>query len=459
MVPGPVGDPGLRLAVRQGYRDERGPQVVHAKRVPYGRPFKNLGPRDARRLEIGPQMLGHLVDIQGPPRLAENVLVLSGASYRARAKRDGIENGQSGAITFVQRFGSLNLNVHFHVAVLDGVFSRDPDAGVRFHPAAPPTGDELEAILRRVQDRSVRWLRRRGHLDERPMEERSNEPPVQTALDACATLAMGRGQVAVLPNAEAPEDDPPQTPDTPDTPAVAVERDGFNLHAGVRIEAGDDIGRERLCRYGARPPLSLERLRRLPGGRVAYRLKYVSRGRGKHRVMTAMDFMARLAALIAPPRYPLSVTRVSSDRAAHGDATIVPRPRERTEHRAACDASGEPARDAVKGRAEHGACAVAAARRAGSSEGDPAGPRGGRGCDEADCASGRRRKTFGERALRAPLGSLDGRRALRRHAKGGLGVSSAPQAHLGPPFRIGADERPTLGVMSKPPRVPILRQR
>jgi hypothetical protein len=269
MVPGPVGDPGLRLAVRQGYRDERGPQVVHAKRVPYGRPFKNLGPRDARRLEIGPQMLGHLVDIQGPPRLAENVLVLSGASYRARAKRDGIENGQSGAITFVQRFGSLNLNVHFHVAVLDGVFSRDPDAGVRFHPAAPPTGDELEAILRRVQDRSVRWLRRRGHLDERPMEERSNEPPVQTALDACATLAMGRGQVAVLPNADAPEDDPPQTPDKP---AVAVERDGFNLHAGVRIEAGDDIGRERLCRYGARPPLSLERLRRLPGGRVAYRL-------------------------------------------------------------------------------------------------------------------------------------------------------------------------------------------
>ncbi len=31
--------------------------------------------------------------------------------------------------------------------------------------------------------------------------------------------------------------------------------------------------------------------------------------------------------------------------------------------------------------------------------------------------------------------------------------------HLRPPFRIGADERPTLDVMLKPPRVPILRQR
>ena len=26
-------------------------------------------------------------------------------------------------------------------------------------------------------------------------------------------------------------------------------------------------------RYGARPPLALDRLRRLPGGRIAYRIK------------------------------------------------------------------------------------------------------------------------------------------------------------------------------------------
>jgi hypothetical protein len=51
--------------------------------------------------------------------------------------------------------------------------------------------------------------------------------------------------------------------------------------------AGDDVGRERLCRYGARPALSLERLRRLPAGRFAYRVKYARRGRAKHRVMTS----------------------------------------------------------------------------------------------------------------------------------------------------------------------------
>jgi hypothetical protein len=40
----------------------------------------------------------------------------------------------------------------------------------------------------------------------------------------------------------------------------------------------------------------------MPGGTVVYRLKYVSRGRGKFRIMTAMEFMVRLRALTAPLR-------------------------------------------------------------------------------------------------------------------------------------------------------------
>jgi hypothetical protein len=113
------------------------------------------------------------------------------------------------------------------------------------------------------------------------------------------------GQIATLPRpgaADAPHEDHEQSPDKT---AVAFEHQGFNLHARVRIEAGDDLGRERLARYALRPPLSLERLRRLPGGRITYRVKYVTRGRGKFRVMSGLEFMARLAAIIAPPRYPL----------------------------------------------------------------------------------------------------------------------------------------------------------
>jgi len=207
---------------------------------------------------------------------------------------------------------------------------RDAQGRVVFHPATPPTPANLDAIVERAARRVIAWLRRHGYADDSPLEGRSNEPPAQTALDACAAIAMGRGNVATLPRDGTEQDDAHGEPDDlPDKPVLAVERDGFNLHAGVRIEAGDDRGRERLCRYGARPPLSLERLRRLPGGRVSYRLKYVSRGRrGKHRVMSGVEFMARLAAIICPPRYPL--TRFAGVLAPRSKwrREVVPRPRE-----------------------------------------------------------------------------------------------------------------------------------
>ena len=53
---------------------------------------------------------------------------------RHRARRDGIADGRSGAVAIIQRFGgALNLNVHLHALVLDGVFESEGDA-VHFHP-------------------------------------------------------------------------------------------------------------------------------------------------------------------------------------------------------------------------------------------------------------------------------------------------------------------------------------
>jgi hypothetical protein len=259
------------------------------------------------------------------------------ARYRSRAGCDGIESPQCGSVNFVQRFGSLNLHVHFHLLALDGVFARDARGGLVFHPAEAPTAADLEAIVARTARRSIAWLRKRGYIDDSPLEARTNEEPAQTALDACAAIAMGRGNVSTLPRDSTQDDGHGAAEERPDKPALAVERDGFNVHAGVRIEAGDDLGRERLARYGARPPLSLERLRRLPGGRVAYRLKYVDRGRrGKNRVMTGIEFMARLAAIIAPPRYPLvRFAGVLAPRSAWR-REVVPEPREQ---RAACEAA------------------------------------------------------------------------------------------------------------------------
>ena len=248
------------------------------------------------------------------------------ASHRARARRRGLEGAECGAINFVQRFGSsLNLNIHFHVVVVDGVWTRSPGGGVQFHAAGAPTRDDLAAIVEQVRARALSWLRRKGHIDDRSEEEGSQERAEQTALEACAAIAMARGRTQVLGTDREELDDHGSG-----RPGVdgAVERDGFNLHAGVTIPAGDDEGREKLCRYAARPALSLQRFLRLRGGLVAYHLKYVRGPRGKHRIMTPMECLARLAALVPPPRYPLvRYAGVLGPRSAWRKE-IVPRPRD-----------------------------------------------------------------------------------------------------------------------------------
>src|SRR5262245_676836 len=60
-------------------------------------------------------------------------------------------------VTSVQRFGgALNLHVHFHTLVLDGVFVRQPDDTLVVHPAAPPTDADVHRVVRRVHRRLAR---------------------------------------------------------------------------------------------------------------------------------------------------------------------------------------------------------------------------------------------------------------------------------------------------------------
>jgi hypothetical protein len=105
----------------------------------------------------------------------------------------------------------------------------------------------------RVHKRCVAWLRRRGYLDERTLEDRSNElEPKLAAIDACAEIALQRGVLANIRD-ESGESGRRETPSRDDRePRFTAEHEGFNLHAGVRIAAGDDMGRERFCRYGVR---------------------------------------------------------------------------------------------------------------------------------------------------------------------------------------------------------------
>jgi len=86
---------------------------------------------------------------------------------------------------------------------------------------------------------------------------------------------------------------------------LVAEVEGFNLHAGVCVVGEDREALERLCRYMARPAVASGRVSVLPDGNVAYRVKSPRSAGATHRVMTPMEFMARLSALVPPPRTPL----------------------------------------------------------------------------------------------------------------------------------------------------------
>jgi len=77
------------------------------------------------------------------------------------------KTAKTGAVTLIQRFGSaLNLNVHFHMLFLDGVYEiADSAKGCRFHAIKTPTLKEMGALLHQICERLARLLEREGFLE------------------------------------------------------------------------------------------------------------------------------------------------------------------------------------------------------------------------------------------------------------------------------------------------------
>ncbi|MBI5490972.1 MAG: transposase [Deltaproteobacteria bacterium] len=215
--------------------------------------------------------------------------------------------GRGGGVVFQQRSGgSINLHVHLHGLFLDGVFRRGAGDVLLFRRATPPTREELAEVLHDLRERCLRWLRREGLVDPEDAGATGDSSECG-ALEGLAQAAMQRGTVESLPlpggAGPADADDLAFAPQPGGR--WSVELDGWNLHAGVCIPAGDFEGRERLVRYAARPSLALGRLSELPDGRLAYRVRWARSASGPYRIMEPLDFLARLAAIVPPPRYPL----------------------------------------------------------------------------------------------------------------------------------------------------------
>jgi hypothetical protein len=226
---------------------------------------------------------------------------------RHRARARGIVGGRSGAVAVVQRFGAaLNLNVHVHAPVVDGVFTLDATGAATFHEAELPSDEEVGRVLETVGRRVERLLGRRGHgLDEDGFapDHWAEDAPALASMAAAAVLsraASGPRAGARLrrwsDSREGSQTEPVRAP------RCHAQCQGFDLHAGIVAPAGHARRLERLCRYALRPPVADDRLQVTSDGHVVLRLRHRWSDGTTHLVFEPTEFLERLAVITPRPR-------------------------------------------------------------------------------------------------------------------------------------------------------------
>jgi hypothetical protein len=105
-------------------------------------------------------------------------------SYRRRAREVGIDHAQSGAVTFIQRFGgSLNLNVHFHMLALDGVYAPGREDQPEFFPLRAPDDEEVARIASALAKRIPALWNRHGPDAGEGLQESDPDNPDRLSQD------------------------------------------------------------------------------------------------------------------------------------------------------------------------------------------------------------------------------------------------------------------------------------
>ena len=199
--------------------------------------------------------------------------------YRAIAgfllKRAGLTHasGHPGAVTLIQRFGSaLNLNIHFHMIFLDGVFVPVEGAQPVFRHLPAPMATELAALVQQIAARIGKTLERRGlierDLDNAWLASDGEAGRLDDLIGHSITYRIAVGPRAgqklfTLQTVPARQEE-----DQQGDCRGAATAGGFSLHAGLDIAPHQRAELERLCRYVSRPPIAEERLALTSTGQV-----------------------------------------------------------------------------------------------------------------------------------------------------------------------------------------------
>jgi hypothetical protein len=226
---------------------------------------------------------------------------------RRRARHAGAHDGRGGAVAIIQRFGAaLNLNVHVHALVLDGVYV-EQDGSLRFDEAMPPTDDEMDRLLGTIDRRVHRLLARRGVLDDSgagsPTDTWREEAPVLAGLAEASVQgrrAFGERAGAAVRRCGASAE--LLVLASSGRGPCHARGNGFDLHAAVVVPPRDRARLERLCRYALRPPIAADRLHRTADGQVILDLRHRWADGTTRLLFEPVELLERLAALTPRPR-------------------------------------------------------------------------------------------------------------------------------------------------------------
>jgi len=229
-------------------------------------------------------------------------------AHRAKAQLDlpSVQDAHVGAVTFIQRSdSSLRLNLHFHSLFLDGVYVRGESGTLAFHALGTPTFEEVQQVAAWTHARIARVLRAHGRtldgLGGEPPELTHDQPVLASCYAASAANLQLLGDTAGQRTLKLVQAVRAVRP----VERALAEVGGVNIHAEVAFDGRDRKRLEHVLRYMARPPLALDRLEQRADGYIVYRFKKPWRDGTHAVVLSPQDFIARLCALVPPPRFHL----------------------------------------------------------------------------------------------------------------------------------------------------------
>jgi Putative transposase/Transposase zinc-binding domain len=272
-------------------------------------------------------------------------------SYLIRKSGETRITAHTGAVTLIQRFGSaLNLNIHFHMLFLDGVFIDDEKSGQRFQAVTQHHTAEIIALTHKISVRLATYLERAGLIEGDTENQylaedvlRDNEMSEYQGFSVHYRISVGpqKGRkVFTLQTLQALQGDNNLNQ------GLLGNIAGFSLHAGVSAKANERDKLERLCRYIARPPVSTKRLSLTASGNIRYELKTPYRDGTTHIIFEPLDFISKLAALVPAPRVHLTRYHgVFAPNSKHR-ASVIMRPEERV----VVDADSQQDSDSTTGK-------------------------------------------------------------------------------------------------------------